>query len=237
MNYSVLTACLNSERTIRRSIDSVLSQRLLPSEYIFVDGGSADRTMQIIRENNSKTSFKIINQTEKTGITGAWNMALREVTSDLVFILNSDDWYESGAVADVLDAFKENPEAEIVYGPALFHRGSEQFVRNCRPLWMFPVMMPIAHPSCFVRKSVYDKVGLFDEKYKISADYEFLYRCRSKGLKFCEIRKALVNMELGGYANSNRGVARRETLQIAKRYSSIPILPELAYFARVITCR
>jgi GT2 family glycosyltransferase len=159
------------------------------------------------------------------------------VTSDLVFILNSDDWYEPGAVADVLDAFKENPEAEIVYGPALFHLRNEQFVRNCRPLWMFPVMMPIAHPSCFVRKSVYDKVGLFDEKYKISADYEFLYRCISKGVKFCEIRKALVNMELGGYANSNRGAARKETLEIARRYCRLPLLPEIACLARRLSGR
>ena len=237
MNYSILTACLNSERTISRSIDSVLSQKIPPSGYIFIDGGSADGTLRIIREKNFETSFKIINQTEKTGITGAWNMALREVTSDLVFILNSDDWYEPGAVADVLDAFKDNPEAEIVYGPALFHRGNEQFVRKCRPLWMFPVMMPIAHPSCFVRKSVYDKVGLFDEKYKISADYEFLYRCRSKGVKFCGIRKALVNMELGGYANSNRGAARKETLEIARRYCRLPIFPEAAYLIRCLTGR
>ena len=237
MTYSVLTACLNSERTIGRSIDSVLSQKIRPSEYIFVDGGSADGTLQIIKENNLKTCFKIINQTEKTGITGAWNMALREVSSDLVFILNSDDWYEPGAVADVLDVFKGKPEAEIVYGPTLFHRGNEQFVRNCRPLWTFPVMMPVAHPACFVRKSVYEKVGLFDEKYKISADYEFLYRCRSKGIKFCEIRKVLVNMELGGTANRNRATARGETREIARRYCPVPLLPELAYLARVVTGR
>ena len=75
MTYSVLTACLNSERTIRRSIDSVLSQKIQPAEYVFVDGGSADGTLQMIwekelfaKKNNFKTVFKIINQDEKTGI-------------------------------------------------------------------------------------------------------------------------------------------------------------------------
>lgn len=244
MTYTVLTACLNSGRTIGRSIDSVLSQKIHPAEYIFIDGGSSDETLQIIwerelsaKKNDFKTSFKIIAQKEKTGITGAWNLGLKEISSDMVFILNSDDWYEPDAVTDVLNAFSENPEAEIIYSPILFHSGKDRFVRNCRPLWMFPFMMPIAHPSCFVRKSVYDKVGVFEGKYKISADYEFLYRCRSKGIRFCEIRKVLVNMELGGTANRNRGVARKETLEIGRRYSAIPLLPELAYLARFLTCR
>jgi glycosyltransferase involved in cell wall biosynthesis len=244
MKYSVITACLNSERTIGRSIESVLSQEASPSEYFFVDGGSVDKTLQIIwgnelfaRKNNFKTSFEIINQKEKTGITGAWNMALRKVSSELVFILNSDDWYEPGAITEVLDFFKGNPAAEIVYGPALFHRGREQFVRNCRPLWLFPAMMPIAHPACFVRRSVYGEVGLFDEKYKISADYEFLYRCRSKGVKFCEIRKVLVNMELGGTANRNRATARRETCEIAKKYCPVPLVPAMAHLARLVSGR
>ena len=102
---------------------------------------------------------------------------------------------------------------------------------------MFPVMMPIAHPGCFVKKSVYDKVGLFEQKYRISADYEFLYRCYSKGVKFCRIRKPLVNMELGGTANSNRGTARKETLEIGRKYCRVPLLPELAFFARVLAGR
>lgn len=241
ITYSVITACLNSAGTIRKSIDSVLSQEILPAEYIFIDGGSADGTLQIIgerasfaKENNFKTVFKIINQEEKTGITGAWNLGLNEAGSDLVFILNSDDWYEPGAVTEVLNGFKENPAAEIIYGSIFFHSGKEKFVRNCRPLWMFPLMMPIAHPSCFVRKSVYSKAGFFEEKYRISADYDFLYRCRRKGIKFCKIRKVLVNMELGGTANKNRVTARKETLNIAREYSSIPLLPELAYFARML---
>ena len=237
MIYSVLTACLNSERTIRRSIDSVLSQKIQPAEYVFVDGGSADGTLQMIRETNFKTSFKIINQKEKTGITGAWNLGLTEVKTDIVMILNSDDWYEPDTVPEILGAFEDNPDVGIVYGSTYFHKGEDKYLRNCRPLWMFPVMMPIAHPACFVRKSVYDKVGLFDENYKITADYEFLYRCLRKGMKFCEIRKPFVNMELGGTANRNRETARRETREIAKKYCSVPLLPEMAYLARLVCGR
>jgi glycosyltransferase involved in cell wall biosynthesis len=237
MTYSILTACLNSERTIRRSIDSVLSQKIQPTEYVFVDGGSTDGTLHMIRDNNFKTRFKIINQKEKTGITGAWNLGLAEVQTDVVMILNSDDWYEPDTVPEILGAFEDNPDAGIVYGSTYFHMGKDKYLRNCRPLCMFPVMMPIAHPACFVRKSVYDKVGLFDENYRISADYEFLYRCHRKGMKFCEIRKPFVNMELGGTANRNRETARRETREIAKKYCSVPLLPEIAYLARLVSGR
>ncbi|HCE45309.1 MAG TPA: hypothetical protein DET40_17350 [Lentisphaeria bacterium] len=244
MTYSIITACLNSSRTIQRSIDSVLEQKGKPEEYIFVDGGSTDDTLKIISEkeifsenNNFKTSFKIIEQKEKSGITGAWNLALREIDSDLVFILNSDDWYEPDTISTILSAFEADPDAGIVYGSIYFHRGEDKYLRNCRPLWMFPAMMPIAHPSCFVRKSVYDKAGLFDGKYRISADYEFLYRCYNKGIKFCEIRKPLVNMELGGTANSNRAAARTETREIAKKYCPVPLLPDVAYLARLVAGR
>ncbi len=244
MNYSVLTACLNSERTIRKSIDSVLSQKIKPAEYIFVDGGSTDRTVQIIwekemfaRDNNFKTVFKIINQDEKTGITGAWNLGLKEIRSDIVFILNSDDWYESDAASKVINCFENRSDAEIVVSSALFHNQSGKFTVHCKPFCLFPVLMPVIHPGCFVKKSVYDKIGYFDEKYRISADYEFLYRCRKKGIKICEIRKITVNMELGGTANRNRVAARVETLEIGRKYSAIPLLPEMAYLARLATGR
>ncbi|MFZ2655060.1 MAG: glycosyltransferase [Victivallales bacterium] len=244
MTYSVITACLDSARTIGRSIDSVLLQKEKPHEYFFVDGGSSDDTMKIIAEkdrlfknNNFKTSFKIIKQEEKTGITGAWNLALKDISTDAVFILNSDDWYEPDAVSAILNVFETDSSADIVYGSIYFHKDGIKSLRNCRPLWMFPVMMPIAHPSCFIRKSVYDTVGLYNEKYRISADYEFLYRCHKQGIKFCEIRKPLVNMELGGTANSNRAAARTETREIARKYCPAPLLPDVAYLARLLAGR
>ncbi len=243
MTYSVITACLNSAGTIRRSIDSVLSQKPLPAEYIFVDGGSTDATLEIIRHTGEDAGkgglpvkIRIISQEEKTGITGAWNLALKEITTDTVFILNSDDWYEPDAASEVEKAFNDTG-ADIVISSAYFHGSGGKVIRHCRSFNLFPLLMPIVHPGCFVKKSVYDKVGLFDQKYRISADYEFLYRCRSKDVKFHEIRKVLVNMELGGTANSSRSAARSETVEIGRKYSSVMLLPELAYLARWLTGR
>lgn len=241
MNYSVITACLNSSETIGKAIKSVLSQDPLPLEYYFVDGASQDGTVGVIEsllEGNPTFSYKIIHQTEKTGITGAWNLALSKVKGDVVFILNSDDWYEADAAKSVLDCFCAYPEAGVVLGDACFHEVSgEKHVRGNRNFKFFPLLMPVIHPACFVKREVYEKQGCFDQRYRISADYEFTYRCFRNGVKFHEIRKPIVNMLLGGAANRNRRTARIETYQIAKKYSTIPILPEIAYLARYLSGR
>lgn len=241
MNYTVLTACLNSSAVIMRSINSVISQEKLPVQYIFVDGGSTDNTIETIKTSGigeHGIELIILNQKEKSGITGAWNIGLKEVKGDVVFILNSDDWYEPGAALSSMRIFEKNPQEEIVLSPAYFHSTDRnKFVRQNRNLMFFPFLMPIVHPGCFVKRSVYERLGYFNESYRISADYEFVYRCRKAGIKFCEIRNPLVNMMLGGTANNSRERARKETLEIGRKYCTVPLLPEIAYFARWITGR
>ncbi len=240
MNYSVLTACLNSAGTITRSIESVLKQNPPPTQYIFVDGMSSDGTVELIHESMSRHSFgnyKVMRQEEKSGITGAWNMGLPEATGDIIFILNSDDWYEEGAAAQVLEAFERNPDSGIVLSSAFFHVAGGKYKASPKSFALFPLLMPVVHPGCFVRKEVYEKIGVFDCRYGISADYDFVYRCYNSGVKFHRIEGTLVNMQLGGRANSSRARARKETLDIALRHSGSRILPNLAFWARTLIGR
>ena len=240
MKLSIITACLNSEKTIQKTIDSVLSQKLEYIEHVFVDGGSSDSTLDIVQryielveKERLNIKIKVIFQKEKTGITGAWNIALKEITGDIIHILNSDDWYELDALTSVLDIFDKYPDVGIAYASAYFSPAEgNKFIRYCRPLMFFPFLMPLVHPATFVRRSVFEKVGIFDETYSISSDYDFVYRCYKDGIKLRKIRKPLVNMLLGGFANSNRNIARKETLKIALKYSSLSILPYTAYWIR-----
>ena len=245
MKLLIITACLNSEKTIQRTIDSVIAQKYDSIEHIFVDGGSSDSTLGIIQRYIDLVDKKcldieviVVHQKEKTGVTGAWNLALKEVSGDVVHILNGDDWYEPDTISTVMSAFDKYSNIDIVYASAYFHTSEKnKFIRSCRSLRLLPLLMPLAHPSTFVRHSVYVKVGLFDESYLISADYDFIYRCHKNGIKFLKISKPLVNMQLGGFANSNRKTARKETLKIGLKYSSSPILPYLAYFIRKLLNR
>jgi glycosyltransferase involved in cell wall biosynthesis len=236
MKYSLITVCLNAAETLRRTIDSVRSQTLPPAEYIFVDGGSADGTLEIISSANfakGKTEKILLKQKTKSGIYGAINEGIKTAKSEFIFILHSDDWYEKNAAELVLAKFAESSDADVVLSDAYFHPlSSKEYIKRQRSFIFFPFLMPIIHPAAFVRKRVYEKYGLYDENYAISADYEFFYRCFVKKLKFCEIRKPLVHVQLGGFANTNRERARSETLNAAMRHSSLKILPKAAFFAR-----
>ena len=123
MKYAVVTACLNSARTIRRTIQSVMCQSILPTEYIFVDGGSRDNTLDIIdeeikisTESGDITSFKVVKQMTKGGIYEAWNLAFYSMSDgiDYVFILNSDDWYELNCAEIVHNTFSLASNIDIV---------------------------------------------------------------------------------------------------------------------------
>lgn len=243
MKYGVITACLNAEETIARTIHSVLQQTHLPLEYIFVDGGSTDDTIAIINGaiklsqlQNQDIKFTLMRQTDKKGITQAWNMGLGAITSDLVFILNSDDWYEPDTAGFVLSCFARRPEVDIVLGSGhYFRNGIEKPVHlyHPRPDWVLPFAQTVLHPATFVRKAVYDRLGVYDESYRVAADCEFIYRCYQAGAKFRKYRKVLVNVQMGGFAEQNKAIAREELCTIGERYCRWPILPRMARLLRV----
>lgn len=242
---SVITACWNSARTISRCISSVIGQAILPREYLFVDGGSTDNTREIIRQSFadhsgrcSSVPWKILEQGNVRGISAAWNVALKECTSDVVFILNSDDWYESDCAERILRAMRDNPEAGIVHADARMYKRGEN--RPCaiwrnRPEWLLPVLMPYVHPACFVRRTVYERIGGFDPAYAIAMDYDFLWRCKVNGVKSVKLPQLLTNFELGGTADSRRREARIELYKIARQYHRA--LPVFAFVARCLTGR
>jgi glycosyltransferase involved in cell wall biosynthesis len=239
MTYGVITVTLNAGRTIAKTIDSVIAQTLRPSQYVFVDGGSTDDTLKVIElavETLSALNVPatLVRQSSK-GITSAWNLGIREIGTDLVFILNGDDWYEPDAAAHVISAFKRHPDTDMLLARGRYFdlSGSRApVVCKPRPAWVLPVAMTAIHPACFVRRQLYERIGLFDESYAIVADYEFVYRCVKRKVAIRTSDCVVVNVLEGGTAAQQRRRAREEMAEIGRRYSKVPALPSLALHVR-----
>ncbi|MDD3953083.1 MAG: glycosyltransferase [Lentisphaeria bacterium] len=247
MTITVITICRNSAQTLQRTIDSILLQQLKPQQYLLVDGASTDNTLNILQQNlpllqSAGISAKILPQAplqaDEAGIPVAWNQGLQQADGDIIALLNSDDWYEPQTLAKILQAFTENPETEAVVCPVrLLHPAGGEKLLLPRCLYLLPLLMPLPHPGCFFRRSLYDRIGHYDTHYRIAADYDFIWRCRQAETLWRTLAEPLVNMEAGGLANSSRKKARLETLTIARNYIPWCPLPYLAYLLRQLTGR
>jgi glycosyltransferase involved in cell wall biosynthesis len=205
---SVITASFNSENTIHETIFSVNAQTYPDIEHIFIDGGSTDSTLEIIRKECRSSS--IIISEKDYGIYDAMNKGVQLATGDVIGILNSDDFYLSDHVLEAVAAhFAADPELEVVLGDVDFVNDDDlaRTVRyypagNFKP-WMFRFGLMPPHPATFVRKSAYERVGLYKLGYEIAADFDLLIRLLLVGgAKYRTARKTWVRMRTGGASTS-----------------------------------
>ena len=184
MKISVITVTFNSGKTVKDTIESVLKQKYDNYEYLVIDGGSKDNTVDIIKEYESKFEGKMRWVSEKDkGMYDGINKGIRMATGDVVGIINSDDFYHRDDIFDVLaKSFEENPGVQAIYGDVRFVNPDnlEKTVRyysskHWRP-WRFRFGFMPAHPTFFTYKENFEKYGYYQYDYHIAADYELLIR-------------------------------------------------------------
>jgi glycosyltransferase involved in cell wall biosynthesis len=198
MKISIITPVYNAEKTIERTILNTINQHLESQlEYIIIDGGSNDNTLEII--NRYSDFISIVISEKDNGVYDAMNKGISLATGDIIGIINSDDWYNDGALISVEQAFLENPDISIVHSSVKNYVG-EKYFSTFIPgdLEYLPFKMTVAHPSCFVKKAVYEKIGLFDLNYSMAADYDFILRAYGQKYKFFRIENALASFSLNG---------------------------------------
>lgn len=209
VRFSIITVCYNSENTIERTIKSVLEQSYTDFEYIIVDGASKDNTMEIVSryEPLFKGRMKWVSEPDK-GIYNAMNKGIMRSTGEIIGIVNSDDWLEPDTLQTLFDEISnDNSNREkILTGEVLFYYADgttqhyptsyeryEYFAKHYR--------MGLNHPATFVPRVIYDRIGLFDERFKLYADADFIIRCYEAGVGVHFIHKVLSNMADGGASN------------------------------------
>lgn len=218
MKVSIITATRNSAATVRDTIECVLRQSYPNIEHVIVDGNSTDGTMEIVRSYGDQIS-KVISEPDR-GIYDAMNKGIRLTTGDVIGILNSDDFYNHSFVVEkVVDAL-ERSGMDSVYGDLQYVDPVEikRVVRNWRAgnfnrrRFLYGWMLP--HPTFFVRREVYERLGLFHTHFSCAADYELMLRFLYKGgVTTSYIPEVLVRMRAGGVSNASlwhRLVANRE---------------------------
>lgn len=202
MKFSIITVCLNSIRTIEETIKSVLEQKKynIDLEYIIIDGGSTDGTLEIIKRYESVISYWV-SEPDK-GIYDAMNKGIKIAMGDVIAFLNSDDIYEKRALVHAKDAFYNgnvkaifgnltlvNSENEVV---GAFEHGGYNRKRG--------TILPF--PTVFIRKSIYDEYGGYDASLKIAADYDFTSKLEMAGVRFYYVNRDIARFRLGGVSSS-----------------------------------
>lgn len=208
---SIITATFNSAKTLKDTIQSVLSQTNKDFEYLIIDGGSTDETIDIVKSYESEFSGRLKWVSEKDeGIYDAMNKGIKMASGDVVGILNSDDYFTSDDILQTVDNAFKSHEIDAIYGDIHFIRdGNPQKCvryyssRMFRPFWLRFGFMP-AHPSFYCKREVFEKAGLYSLDYKIGADYEMMVRLFKKYRIMSQyINKDFVTMRTGGASNNN----------------------------------
>ncbi|MBP1950561.1 glycosyltransferase family 2 protein [Virgibacillus litoralis] len=192
---SIITVCFNSKSTIEDTIKSVINQTYDNIEYIIVDGGSTDGTIDIITKYKQYISNLVVEPDD--GIYDAMNKGIEISSGELIGIINSDDWYESNAVKYAVTSFLLNKHS-VIYGLLrMYNKNGEMFMVKGHTHFALNTRM-IQHPTCFVPREIYMEFGKFNLEYKISADYELMNRLLNKGVEFQFVEKVISNFRFGG---------------------------------------
>lgn len=209
MKISIITVVYNNAFTIEDTILSIKNQSYKNIEYIIIDGGSTDGTLEII--NKYKNDIDIFVSEKDCGIYDAMNKGVNLATGDIIGILNSDDiYFNNNVIETVIKTFINENDLDILYGNLVYVKQNDinHIVRNWTSKSYYEKYFDYGnvppHPSLFVKKHVYEKSGSFNLTFKLAADYEFMLRIfKSKFYKNKYIPITIVKMRLGGATNKN----------------------------------
>ena len=208
LKISIITVSLNSQSTIKYTINSVSSQSYKNIEHILIDGGSTDWTLDIINHCKEKLSYFI--SEPDNGIYNAMNKGILVASGDIVGILNSDDFYFDNRVLTKVAKVFEETNCDCLYGDLVYVNKSDsrkiiRYWKSGKYIkkrfdngWMLP------HPTFFVKREIYEKYGLYNTDLKSAADYEMILRLLYKeGISTQYIPEIMIKMRAGGRSNSS----------------------------------
>lgn len=202
MKISIVTTAYNSGKTIEETIQSVLSQEYENYEHIIVDGASKDNTMEIVKryEEKYKGKLRYISEPDK-GIYDAMNKGIKMASGDIIGLLNSDDKYANNKILEIISETVEKNKCDGIHGNLLYmdyetmSKPQRKWITKSTNVKTGNIL---AHPTLYLTKEAYDKMGLYDLKYKVVSDYDFMVKLLlNKEINLVHINKYLIHMRIG----------------------------------------
>lgn len=218
---TVVTAVFNGKPYISGCLDSVLVQDYPNIEHIIFDGGSSDGTIDVLHAYDDRIA--LWKSEPDKGIYDAWNKALAEARGEWICFIGADDELLPGAVSAYMELAAKNPEAEYLSSQVRWiHPSGYVNPSHGRPwTWRrFARRMCVAHPGSMHRRSLYDRLGVYDISYRSAADYELLLRARGE-LKTAFMPVATVMMRSGGVSDNSAALREAARAKIASGGRSI----------------
>lgn len=226
MKVSLITPTFNSEKTICQCLKSIEFQGITNIEHLIIDGLSKDSTIQKINNFEGKVQRVIVSEHD-TGIYDAINKGIRKSTGDIIGLLHSDDQLVNYIIPDIIEIFYKFPEVVAVYGNLEYKNSdfskvirrwkSKDYSSQLLKLgWMPP------HPTIFIRREIFTKIGFYNDDFKISGDYDFILRFfKNYGEKTYYLDKNFYQMRVGGISNSKN--IKMLILKLKEDYEAIKI--------------
>jgi len=206
---SIITVSYNSGKTIEETIKSVISQDYYNLEYIIIDGGSDDNTLEIVNKYGTKISL-VISEPDK-GISDAFNKGIKHATGDLIGIINSDDLLVAGALKKIAEAF--DGKTDVYRGGVIIWNDKKDTKFRERPSMKFPIIpwfIHNAHQGTFVTPQAYNRFGLFRTDFRYMMDIDLLTRFYKAGAVMKELNFDVGVFRLGGVTNNSIRKKKKE---------------------------
>lgn len=231
---TIVTPSFNQGRYIKETIESVLEQNYPNLEYIIIDGGSTDDSVEIIKKYEKHLTYWV--SEKDNGQTHAINKGFNRSTGELVNWLNSDDLLEKGALSSLGEAILEYPNADVFFGDyraideysnTIYRRKSAPYFKQC----LYWGRQLSSQPAVFFKRSMLGKCGMLNEDFHFCMDIEFWIRCAMQGAEFMQLKQPLGVTRVHGDAKTTnlQQLLHDEHKCLVRSYGSMAMLPEGSY--------
>ncbi len=212
---SIITVVYNGEKYLEETIQSVINQTYDNVEYIIIDGGSTDGTLDIIKKYEEKIDYWL--SEKDSGIYDAMNKGVTLCSGDIIGIVNADDFIYRDTLQNVAKFFSDT-DAMFTFGQLALADEDGKVFDTAKSIGIDNIKyklfrhMPFLHPTMFVKKEVYEKLGLYNTRYKLSADYDFTLRLVKNNIQFVKLDFSTGVFRLGGQSGGMRSYLENHKL-------------------------